>query len=178
MRASATKTTGGGVALQFPYSEALIAALKDQIPPIGRRYDRDAKCWLILGAYAPTAVNLLLEPFPAAQVPDDAPQRLSSTPARTEKPPVATEPVPLPPIVVEPPPVDELPPLDPLLAIVPCPNPKCRKQYEQSVCVAAETSRTVAKAERPPAEFVGICPSCGTLIVIGFAPALPVEAAA
>jgi hypothetical protein len=156
---------GGEVELRFPYREALVDDLKREIPGRFRRWDADEKRWLILGAYAPAAVDLLLEYFPNAQVPGDQPRRLPSTPARTAKPPT---PVPLPPIPfpVAPDPNDQP---APLVASVRC--PRCHTRYEQAIRVVAESSRTVAKQERPPAEFLTVCPRCNELVVVGFVPA-------
>jgi hypothetical protein len=71
MRASATKTAGGSVELVFPYSADLVDDLKTEIPGRFRRWDPDDKVWRVMGAYAPTAINLLLEHFPSASTPDD-----------------------------------------------------------------------------------------------------------
>ena len=169
--ASATRTAGGGVALQFPYREDLVDDLKEQIPARFRHYDRDAKCWLILGAYAPTAVALLLEHFPRADVPGDAPRRMTlrvpSTPARTEPP--AT---PGPALIVVPPPADDPPPL---IATIVC--PRCQTRLAQPIRVRAQSAEVVAKREQPPAEFVLVCPGCQRVLVVGVAPALAQEAA-
>jgi Zn ribbon nucleic-acid-binding protein len=163
MVASATTTAGGGVALQFPYREALVDELKEQIPPRFRRWDRDAKCWLVLGAYAPAAVHLLLEHFPRAAVPDDAPRRLPSSPARTEKP------FPVPPLVVEASTAPDDPARDRLVASVRCPT--CHERHDQPVRVVAETSLTVATRETITPELVSVCPACNTLAVVAFHPA-------
>jgi hypothetical protein len=166
--ASATRTAFGEVALTVPYAggEDLREALKTEIPSYYRRWDKDEKRWLILGAFGEQAISLLLEHYPGAEVPDDRPRRRPSTPARTERPPEPA--LPLPPILIEPRPADEQPELDHLVASVRC--PRCHKRHDQPVRVMAESSLTVAKSERPPAEFIAICPSCNSLVAVAFYP--------
>ena len=158
---------GGEIELWIPFAggEELREALKDAIPKRFRTWDPDNKVWRVMGAYAPTAIDLLLEHFPAAEVPDDAPRRLPSTPARTEKPPA---PLPLPPLDVATSANDQTS-LDPLLAIVPCPT--CGHRHEQPLRVVAETSLTVTKRESITPELVAVCPGCHTLAVVSFFPA-------
>jgi hypothetical protein len=77
---------------------------------------------------------------------------------------------------VPPPPATDLPPLDALIAIIPC--PKCGERQAQHVKVVAETSLRVVKSERPVAEMVAVCPRCNTLAVVSFHPAPLASAAA
>jgi hypothetical protein len=167
--ASATRTAFGEVALTFPYAggEDLREALKTEIPSYYRRWDKDEKRWLILGAFGEQAISLLLEHYPSAEIPGDRvrPGRLV---ARTERPPEPA--LPLPPTLIEPRPADEQPELDHLVASVRC--PRCHKRHDQPVRVMAESSLTVAKSERPPAEFIAICPSCNSLVAVAFYPAV------
>jgi hypothetical protein len=158
MSASARTTAGGGIALQFPYREALVDDLKQEIPPRFRHWDRDAKCWLILGAYAPAAVDLLLSHYPHAEIP---PSYGRQSPAMV----IEVAP-PLP--VLEPHPHDQ-PPLDPLVAIISC--PRCGERHERPVRVVAQAAETVAKNESITPELTAICPSCRSLIVLAFWPA-------
>jgi len=170
-RASATMTAFGEVEIRTPYSDRtmlLVDDLKQEIPARFRRWDAEDKVWRVLGAYAPTAIDLLLEHFPSAEVPDDQPRRRPIVVARTERPVDAPRP-PLPPLIVETPAANDQTPLDPVLAIVPC--PKCHQRYQQPIRVTAETSMTIAKRDRFTPEFVAVCPSCHTLAVVAFWPA-------
>src|SRR5215207_9911291 len=91
---------GGGIELRIPFGggEALREALKDAIPKRFREWDPDDKVWRVMGAWAPTAIDLLLEHFPNAETPGDRarPGRLV---ARTERLPTTRPP--LPPLIVE-----------------------------------------------------------------------------
>ena len=164
--ASAQKTAFGDYELTFPFCQALVDDLKTEIPARYRKWDPDDRVWRILGAYAPAAIDLLLEYFPNAEIPGDhvRPGRLM---ARTERPAVA---VPLPSlgaaINTEP----DRPELDHLTASVRC--PKCRQRYDQPIRAIAEASLTVAKRETITPELISVCPSCNTLAVVAFFPAV------
>jgi hypothetical protein len=138
--ASARMTAFGEVELVFPYREALVDDLKQEIPARFRRWDPDDKVWRVMGAYAPAAIDLLLEHFPRAEVPGAAPwrirERIRSSPARTEPP----SPLPLPPIAVAPSPAPEEPERDRLVASVRC--PKCHQRHDQPIRVVVQTSAT------------------------------------
>jgi hypothetical protein len=168
-RASATMTAFGEVELTFPFSEALREALKAEIPGRYRKWDPDDKVWRVMGAYAPAAIDLLLEHFPRAEVPGDQPRRIPSSPARKEKPAV-----PLPPLssLDGARGMDDQPARDHLVASVRC--PKCHAWHDQPIRVVAEASLTVAKREQSPPELVAVCPGCNVLMVVSFFPA-PVE---
>jgi hypothetical protein len=161
MSASARTIAGGGVALQFPYREPLIDALREAVPPRFRRWNRDAKCWLVQGAYAPTAVNLLLEYFPRAETPNEQPRRIRSTPARTETSPA----LPLPDVAR----ADDAPEPDALTISVRC--PKCQHRHDQPVRVITQAATTVARHETIAPEFAFVCTSCTTLLIVSMAPA-------
>jgi hypothetical protein len=167
MSARATTTAGGGVALQFPYREALVDELKEQIPARFRAWDPADKTWRIMGSYAPVAVALLLTHFPRAEVPADQPRRIVSTPARTETPLTIVPPLP-PHVPVSTEPDD--PDRDTLTISVRC--PKCHERHDQPVRVVAEASLTVAKRGTIPPELVAVCPQCSTLAVVAFFPAV------
>jgi hypothetical protein len=164
--ASTRETAFGEVELRFPFadSESLREALKSEIPGRYRRWDPDERVWRIMGAYRETAIALLLEHFPRAEVPDDALRRVPSSPARTVPPPLA----PLPPIPFPASPETDDQPAR-LVACVRC--PRCHERYDQPVRVSAVSSQTIAKQERPPAEFVSVCPTCNTLAIVSFCPA-------
>jgi hypothetical protein len=49
--------------------------------------------------------------------------------------------------------------------------PECHQRYAQPIRTEAATSRTVAKREACPPEFVTICPHCSTLAIVAFFPA-------
>lgn len=165
-RASAAMTVFGEVELRFPCagSEDLRDALKSEIPARFRRWDGDEKRWLILGAYAPAAIDLLLEHFPNAETPADRvrPARLK---ARTARPPT---PLPLPAIGS---PQDEAAPQperDHLVASVRCPT--CHQRYDQPVRVVAESSARATKRERATPELVSVCPHCHAIVIVAFYP--------
>ena len=169
-RAVARETAFGETELAFPFSQDLVDDLKAEIPARYRRWDPEAKVWRVMGAYAPAAVDLLLAHFPRAEVPGHQPRRLLSSLAQRVRGPEPTpDPVPVPPIIVEPTPQDDQPPLDPILAVIPC--PKCHTRHDRPIRVVAETSATVAKQERPPAELIHVCPQCHALAVVSFHPA-------
>jgi len=169
--ASARETAfGGEIELRFPFCQELVDALKSEIPGRSRKWDKADRVWRVQGVHAPAAIDLLLEHFPGAEVPHDAPRRKPSTPARTEKP---TPRPPLPPLIVEPPANDQ-PPLAPLVAIIPCPT--CHKRYEQPIRVVAETSLAIARAEKTAPELLAVCPHCATLAIVSLWPA-PASAA-
>lgn len=67
-----TYRANGDVALAFPYSADLVAALKSGIPSYARRYDPDTHVWTVGGAYASVAEQLMHDVFPNAEVVDDA----------------------------------------------------------------------------------------------------------
>jgi hypothetical protein len=165
MIASASRTAFGEIELRFPYRPALVDDLKSEIPRRFRRWDAEEKVWRVMGAYAPAAVNLLLLHFPRAEVPDDQPRRIVSTPARTEAPPA-----PLPPLAVPAAPAPDDPDRDTLTISVRCPT--CRRRHDQPVRVVAEASRTVARRGTIPPELVAVCPQCSTLAVVAFFPAV------
>jgi hypothetical protein len=170
MRASATKTAFGEIELRFPFNADLRDALKDQIPKRFLRWDPQNRVWRVMGAFGPTAINLLLAHYPRVAVPDDAPRRLPSSPARTTKPEPALPRPPVPfPVVARAAGADQ-DPLAPLLAVIPC--PACHTRYEQPVRVVAETSRTIAQDETRAPELIAVCPHCTTLAVVSFWPAV------
>jgi hypothetical protein len=166
--ATATMTAFGEVELTFPFDADLVDDLKSEIPARFRAWDKDEKVWRVIGAYAPTAIDLLLEYFPSAEVPDDRPRRMSSSLARTERLPVPPR-SPLPPLIVETRSPDHQRPLDPLLAIIAC--PRCQARYTQPIRVVAASSMTVAKRETMAPELVAVCPNCTSLAVVAFYPA-------
>ncbi len=71
-RASAYRTWDGGIAISAPWlpgrTPELVDLLKAIIPAHARRYDAGTKVWTVGGAWADTAVSLLLEVFPDADV--------------------------------------------------------------------------------------------------------------
>jgi hypothetical protein len=167
--ASATLTAFGEVELRIPYTaEDLRETLKAEIPKRHRTWDPDAKIWRVTGAYREQAITLLLEYFPRAEVPGDQPRRVPASSARTARP--APLP-PLPPLTVELD-ADDQPEPGPLVASIRC--PRCGKRHEQPVRVVTESDRTVAKQERPPAEFVATCPACSCVVIVSFWPAAAV----
>jgi hypothetical protein len=170
--ATAERTPFGEFSLTFPYagSEDLRDALKQQIPARFRRWEPDGKRWLVMGAYAPQAIDLLLQHFPHAEVPDDTPRRITRTPARTVRPPARSPGLDADAgaVVVTP---DDAPP-SPFLAVVRC--PRCRAHHEQPVRVVAESAERVARRETITPELLMTCPACQGLIVVGFWPALTV----
>ncbi len=170
MSARATPTPFGEIALHFPFSAELVDDLKAEIPSRYRRWDGDEKRWLILGAYAPAAIDLLLEHFPGAAVPDDAPRRVPSTPARTKKP-LPRPPAMLPAI----PAAADLSPPDPLTVTLAC--PRCHARLEQPVRITVQSGERVARTAAPPAEFVSVCPGCRSLLIVGVLPAVAPVAA-
>jgi hypothetical protein len=188
--ASARETAfTGELELRFPFNEQLKEALKEAIPRRYLRWDPEEKVWRVTEPHQAAAIALLLEYFPSAQVPDTYARRVAPevTPAADDGPPweeepwwdtparPAPKPAPKPtpkgePVVVVPPPAPTSDDLAPLVAVVPC--PKCGDQREQPVRVVAETSTTVARQERPPAEMLSVCERCRTLAVVAFFPAV------
>jgi hypothetical protein len=158
--ASATLTPFGEVELTFPFNRELVDDLKTEIPKQHRSFDGETKAWRVMGMYRETAINLLLEHFPRAEVPNDQPRRRPALAARTEKPP-ATQRPPLPPLDVAPTAEPDDPERDHLVACIRC--PMCGKRHDQPVRVVASPSLAVAKQERPPAELIHVCPGCSTL---------------
>jgi hypothetical protein len=162
---------GGEIELRFPFCQDLVDALKSAIPGRSRAWDKADRVWRVHGAHAATAIDLLLEHFPNAEVPGDRvrPGRLI---AGTETPP-ASLPVP----VVLPAPsaiVAETPP-EFLTTILGCPT--CSARLEQYVRVTVATGERIARTEAPPAEFAVVCSGCRGLLIVSFAPAVAPVAA-
>jgi hypothetical protein len=62
-------TSFGEAVLSFPYSAALVQALKDSIPFRYREYNPSTKEWTVQPEFADYATALLLEHFPNAEIP-------------------------------------------------------------------------------------------------------------
>ena len=169
--ASAQKTAFGDYELTFPFCRALVDDLKTEIPARYRTWDPDDRAWRILGAYAPAAIDVLLEYFPNAEVPSDhvRPARLV---ARSERPAGLVSLLPLDGAIGPEPPRPEL---DHLVASVRCPT--CHERHDQPIRVVVQTSATIAKHESITPELVSICPACNVLAVVAFFPAVAVARA-
>jgi hypothetical protein len=166
MVVSARTTAFGELEIRTPYSDRtqlLIDDLKEQIPARFRRWDSEEKVWRILGAFAPTAVAVLLTYYPNAETPNDRPRRRPPMPARTETP-ASPRPRPVPSAAAD------QAPQDPLVAVIACPS--CGARLAQPIRATVASSERIARSETPPAEFVLACPGCQRVLVIGFAPAL------
>jgi hypothetical protein len=151
----------GEIELRFPYSERVIARLKQEIPPEHRRWDPGAKVWRVTEPYAKTAMDVLIARFPTAETPDSGTRRAvavasenlstgSDLPLPAQQLPLRSEPCDL-----------------TLLATIPCPH--CHARHEQPIRLIVETSAVAAKRALTP-ELVSVCPSCNTLAVVSVSP--------
>ncbi len=68
-----TRMPNGGAELRFPYDGALVAALKDAIPPHGRTYDPSRKVWTVTALYLPVAFRLMYQAFGDVAIEDQSP---------------------------------------------------------------------------------------------------------
>jgi hypothetical protein len=162
--ASAARTPFGELSLTFPYAADLVDALKQEIPARFRRWEPDGKRWLVMGAYAAQALDLLLEHFPNAQVPDDQPRRITGTPARKARPPT---PLTLLPAISTSSSDPDEPDPDALIAAVRC--PWCAERRELPVRPVVHTAEVVAKRELITPEMLSVCP-CGVTLIVAFYP--------
>jgi hypothetical protein len=165
-RASAKMTAVGELEIRTPYCDRtrlLVADLKSTVPGRYRRWDATEKVWRVRGAYAATAIDLLVAYDPNAELPSD---RVAVVPERTD---ACRRPLPPLPVPEMAPPADDQPERDYLVASVRC--PKCGQRHDQPIRVIAQTSPRVAKRDTITPEVVSICPACNGLAVVAFVPA-------
>jgi hypothetical protein len=70
LRATCRRTAFDEIECTIPYHAELIAAWKDAVPSRNRNYDPDTKAWRFLGDYRDLAIGLVVQYFPAAEVPN------------------------------------------------------------------------------------------------------------
>ena len=118
-----------------------------------------------MGAFSDTALDLLTTHYPNAELPSD---RVAIVRERKHARRLALPPVPVPEIA--PASADDQLERDYLTASIRC--PKCGQRHDQPVRVVTQAAALVAMRETITPEFVSVCPSCATLAVVAFVPAV------
>jgi hypothetical protein len=64
------------VRVEFPYTAEAVAQLKSEIPGAGRKWDKDAKCWVVVNDFADYAVDVLSANFKLVDVHPEVEERI------------------------------------------------------------------------------------------------------